>query len=81
MGVQRGTTLIDVNDIVGKRVGKLEVIEYDTTWYDNTGGGERRRHKYICRCDCGKIKSVQRDPLLAEIVHSCGCGRKRKKNE
>lgn len=76
--MQKGQERIDRNDIVGKRLGKLEVIEYDTRWYDMTRGGERLRHKYVCSCDCGVVKSIRRSCLLNDAVHSCGCGRGRK---
>ena len=67
--------MIDKNDIVGKRVGKLQVIGYDSSWYDWTRGGKRLRHKYICKCECGTIKSIRRCCLLNETVHSCGCSK------
>lgn len=74
--VKRGKILIDVNDIVGKRLGKLEVVEYISMNYDMTAGGERLRHYYKVVCDCGNVKILQRGPLLNEIVHSCGCVRR-----
>lgn len=76
--VKRGKVLINVNDIIGKRLGKLEVISYAGNNYDMTLGGERMRHYYIVECECGTIKIVQRGQLTSEIVHSCGCGRRRK---
>lgn len=75
--VKRGKVLINVNDIIGKRLGKLEVISYAGHHYDMTLGGERMRHYYRVECECGTIKIVQRGPLKNEIIHSCGCGRKR----
>lgn len=74
--MKKGQVLINVDDIIGKRLGKLKVISYAHSRYDNTSGGERIRHFYICKCDCGVVKLVQRGPLVNEIVHSCGCGRK-----
>jgi hypothetical protein len=76
---KRGEVLINVNDIIGKRLGKLEVISYVGHNYDMTRGGKRMRHYYRVRCDCGTEKIVQRGPLISEIVHSCGCGRRRKR--
>ena len=72
--------LINVNDIIGKRLGKLEVISYVGHNYDITLGGNRMRHYYIVKCDCGTIKQVQRGELVSEIVRSCGCGRRKKCN-
>lgn len=73
---KRGKVLINVNDIIGKRLGKLEVISYEGNYYDMTLGGERMRHAYKVKCECGTIKMVQRGQLVSEIVHSCGCGRR-----
>lgn len=79
----KGKTLINVNDIIGKRLGKLEVISYAHSRYDETKGGERMRHYYVCKCSCGVVKLVQRGQLVSEIVRSCGClcGRKSKNYE
>lgn len=73
---RKGKILINVNDIIGKRLGKLKVISYAGNRYDNTLGGERMRHHYVVECECGTIKLVQRGQLVSEIVHSCGCGRR-----
>ena len=43
MAKQRGKVLINVNDIIGKRLGKLEVISYVGHHYDVTHGGDRMR--------------------------------------
>lgn len=75
--MKKGQMLINANDIIGKRLGKLKVIAYVGYKYDNTAGGKRMRHYYACECDCGKIYIAQRGPLLNEIVHSCGCGKRR----
>lgn len=79
MGVPRGKVLINVNDIIGKRLGKLEVVHYTGHLHVMTEGGERMRHYYMCRCECGNMPFVQRGPLLNDIVHSCGCGKRKNK--
>lgn len=76
--MKKGKILINVNDIIGKRLDKLEVISYECSTYDSTRGGERMRHYYLCHCDCGVSKLIQRGPIMNEIVHSCGCSRKEK---
>ena len=76
---RKGKILINVNDIIGKRLGKLEVISYAGHHYDATHGGDRMRHYYRVHCECGTIKIVQRGQLTSEIVHSCGCGRRRRR--
>lgn len=69
----KGRVLINVNDIVGKRIGKLEVKAYAGAYRSDTLGGERVRHTYMCQCDCGKSKIIQRARLLSGTVYSCGC--------
>lgn len=73
---RKGKVLINIDDVIGKRLGKLEVISYIGNKYDVTLGGERMRHYYMVKCDCGTIKPVQRGQIVNEIVHSCGCGRR-----
>lgn len=77
MGIPKGKILINVNDIIGKRLGKLKVVSYIDYVYSKTRGGERMRHYYICECECGKIRYVQRAQVLNELIDSCGrgCGR------
>lgn len=81
MARRKGQTLIDKKDLVGQKIGKLEVLAYRDCWYDRTAGGERMRHGYYCHCECGENKVIRRDQLKAKIVHSCGCSRRRVKNE
>ena len=73
--MKRGKVLINVSDIIGKRLGKLEVISYAGRIYESTKGGEKSRHFYRCECECGRIKIIRRGQLVNDIVHSCGCGR------
>ena len=74
--MKKGKILINVNDIIGKRLGKLEVISYAGSQYDMTLGGMKMRHYYTVKCDCGVVKQVHRGQLKNEIVHSCGCLRR-----
>lgn len=53
------------NDLTGQRFGRLVVIGIDDR---NT-----RKTYYNCQCDCGKIKSVRSDSLIAGAIQSCGC--------
>lgn len=78
MLTKKGKTLINVNDIIGKRLGKLEVIKYHGNSYEKTLGGDRMRHYYLVRCDCGTVKILRRGQLVNGIVHSCGCGRRKR---
>lgn len=52
-------------DIAGKRFGLWTVLAFDPA----------TRHpywKWICRCDCGKIKSVWQNQLRYGMSQSCG---------
>ena len=74
---KRGKVRVNTEDIVGKCLGKLEVISYAGSHHDITKGGERLRHYYRVQCECGTIKIIQRGPLVNNLVHSCGCGRRK----
>lgn len=56
------------NDLTGKRFGRLTVIGVD----DN----QSRKTYYICKCDCGNIKTIRADALVAGKTISCGCRKK-----
>lgn len=49
---------------IGEKFGKLEIIDIKM--------GERRA-EYVCKCDCGNIKSVNYYDLTNGKVTSCGC--------
>jgi len=52
-------------DLRGKQFGNLSPIEVDTS--------RRDRVYWLCRCVCGKIKSVASKHLTIGMVSSCGC--------
>lgn len=52
-------------NIIGKRYGRLEVLSFYKTIKD--------KGHYICRCDCGNIKTIQRTSLISGSTKSCGC--------
>lgn len=54
-------------DITGRRYGKLVAIELDCS-------KNARKPYWICKCDCGNIKSIRKDCLGK--VKSCGCLKK-----
>lgn len=55
--------------LIGKRFGRLTVIEKHS--YDSHG------HVFwLCKCDCGNIKSIASSSLLRAMTTSCGCFRK-----
>lgn len=51
-------------DLTGQRYGRLVVIKRDVA-------RKLRRQYWICRCECGNIKSVRDDSL--KRIQSCGC--------
>lgn len=55
-------------DLTGKRYGRLVVIGRDNR--------ESRKTYFMCRCDCGNMKSVRADSLKAGLIRSCGCMKK-----
>ena len=55
-------------DLQGRRFGRLIVLYRDMTGHSND------RHTYwVCRCDCGRLKTVRSDDLRSGLVVSCGC--------
>ena len=55
-------------DLQGRRFGRLIVLYRDMTGHSND------RHTYwVCRCDCGRLKTVRSDGLRSGLVVSCGC--------
>ena len=59
---------VPLNDLTGKRFGRLLVLFQ----------GERvnGRIGWVCRCDCGTIKTVGENLLSRGLAKSCGCLRK-----
>ena len=53
----------------GKRFGRLLVLGLD----EDTRCGKQLRKNYICRCDCGTIKTVAATALTSGSTRSCGC--------
>ncbi len=71
---KKGKTYIHVDDIVGTRIGKLYVESYYGKELDETSGYPTKvRHWYLCRCDCGNTKLINRSSLTLGLSKSCGC--------
>ena len=68
MARQKGKIVININDIVGKCFGKLEVVSYSGMRYDNTKGGPRLRHWYNCLRE-GVWVVIQRGQIMREEHH------------
>lgn len=54
-------------ELPGTRYGKLTIIEQDLTRTND------RKIKWICKCDCGNIISVNGNDLRSGHTQSCGC--------
>lgn len=63
-GQTKSCGCLKINDLSGKRFGKLIAIRRH---YENG------RTKYTCKCDCGNIIKTRSDSLLDNKTRSCGC--------
>lgn len=68
-----------IKDLTGIVVGKLKVIMLDDERnlkelerYRN-GDIKKRRIYWICKCECGNIKSICSQSLIKQLTKSCGC--------
>lgn len=59
-----------VNPYIGKRFGKLVVLEKTLKTVQH---GSTQSPLWKCRCDCGNIVLVRLDSLTAGATQSCGC--------
>lgn len=57
---------------VGKRYGRLIVLEKDLSKRKES----QQRTRWVCKCDCGTVKSIQAYKLRVGEIKSCGCLRK-----
>jgi hypothetical protein len=55
---------INTLQLVGKQFGKLKVIELDH---------KKRRSYWLCKCDCGNVKTIRGTSLTSGATKSCGC--------
>lgn len=56
-----------INDLSGERFGRWLVVDLDK---DRGCGGNAH---WICRCDCGTIRSINANNLTSGYTSSCGC--------
>ena len=61
-----------IRDLTGQKFGLLKVVGLADT--------ETRKTYWVCKCDCGNMKTVRSDSLLCGAIKSCGC-LKRKQDE
>lgn len=62
-----------MNDLSGKKYGRLSVIRQDGYHVFPSG---KRKSKWLCVCDCGNVVSVVGSDLIASHTQSCGCMRR-----
>lgn len=55
----------DITELIGEKFNNFTVVEY----YDTI----KKKHFYTCRCECGRLKNVERYKLTKGLVKSCGC--------
>lgn len=55
-----------INNLLGQRFGRLTVIEY-------AGKDKSNKAMWVCKCDCGNIKTIVGNNFVRGIVVSCGC--------
>lgn len=63
---ERKITRKKIDDLVGKRFGKLTVIKKEQ---ESIG----KPIKWVCKCDCDNIHKVSGSHLINEKIKSCGC--------
>lgn len=57
--------MITRNDVIGKRFGRLTIIDAPETVYGIS--------EVVCKCDCGTVKSLKYSHLTNNHTRSCGC--------
>jgi hypothetical protein len=62
------------SSILGNKFGKWTVLDLDVD------SADKNYIKFICKCDCGKTKSVYKHHLTSNQSTSCGCSRKNRSN-
>jgi hypothetical protein len=59
-------------NLTGKTFGRLSVVEFGGLIAYRCG---RRRASWVCRCQCGVMKTIDGQSLLRGDTQSCGCYR------
>lgn len=54
----------------GDRFGRLVVIERAPDYVTASG---KKYPQYLCRCDCGNVKTIDKRNLVKGFTQSCGC--------
>lgn len=67
---KEGVSKAQLVDLSGKRFGRWMVLGRAEDQIQPSGN---RKTRWLCRCDCGKIKPVLADKLVSGESQSCGC--------
>lgn len=59
-------------DITNKKFNRLVAIKFD---YSTKGTKGTTKHFWLFRCDCGNIKSINKNSVTKGVIQGCGCGR------
>lgn len=57
--------------MVGMHYAAWEVLEIGGVYIGSQG---HEAHYYICRCKCGKTKTIKGGDLIKRTIRDCGCG-------
>ena len=63
----------NLHDLTGQKIGSWTVLERGEN--KNQGDGKSPITMWICKCDCGTIKSVSAQSLVTGRSKSCGCAK------
>lgn len=61
------TQMENFSNRIGEKYGKLEIVDLCVC---------NQKIKYICKCDCGNLTTVNYSDLISNKTQSCGCIRK-----
>ena len=59
---------IKLKEMIGKKIGKLTIINFSHT-------SKRCQSYWLCKCECGKEKTIRESHLSDNTTISCGCER------
>lgn len=60
-----------LEDLIGARFGRLEVIFYAGRHL--YAGDKQKRRVWLCMCDCGRLTATTTTRLVCGYCKSCGC--------
>lgn len=72
-GSKKSCGCLKINDLTGRRFGRLFVEKASDEPYITKSGKRYRNTIYVCRCDCGKAVKCLGENLLKGATTSCGC--------